>query len=778
LASRRALILTLFGFALACGGGAPAPRPPPPPPIPPLPAPTGLSAVRFHVGVVLSWNPVAGASSYSVRATYFDIPRGILVTQYADGLDATTVASGTGVPANGNTSYAVAAVNAASTGIWSDEIEVPDAPGVIALPGIRRVHLEWNGGIELGTHVVVGRGRAADKIAVLAEPPAGTVAWDDTDVEPASTWYYEIKYVLPAVVAFSGATSVTLPPRAAVVTAAPNGTSGVSVAWDEVPGARSYIVEIAYQTGGPYTSLYSYTSGTSAQSFCNHDTVCFFRVTAVGDGGKGETSAEAFAEPQPEAPFVAASSRIGAVAVQWSHYDGDVFVLERSVDGGPFVEIARQSATEYLDAAVRSWTRTSYRVRAVRAWDGAVSELSNVASGFATQPADQLNLAPPAAWFAVDRVPGQTFTVANGGQLMGIEVPGTAGAVWLSLWSGPLALARSVPATNVEGIDLNATALVTDAIHGRYFDLSALALEVSEGETLRFQLSSSPGALGAGGLWASADVYGAGTASSGGVGAPAYDLQFKSFVRTERATIRPPAVSQTAAGDRSIAIAWQASAGADRYEVLAGASPDALALLGTTTDTSWVQDGLEPGGSYWFAVRAVSPSATATGDTVQVSAASTIVADAVLAHEGEWSSVQIGQALFATTATLGQSMLPAEEGRLAAVVLATAAHSTTRATLRLFDGATQIAQSATTIDPPAECCAPPALDLRFENGTVFDFSPSGVLVAAGHPLRFELTVESASVDVRDVAAGAAGESANGIAVPGRALSYKLVVTPP
>ncbi|MDP5275783.1 glycoside hydrolase family 6 protein [Chengkuizengella axinellae] len=164
-------------------------------PIPPA-APTGVATSGGDEEISLSWNPVSGADSYSVKRStsaggvYTTVATGLTSTSYTD----TDVINGT------TYYYVVSAENEAGEGsdsaevsaIPQSEVTVPTAPtGVTVSAGDGEVSLSWNSVSGAGSYNVK-RSTSSGGAYTAIESGLTATNYTDTNVTNDTTYYYVI----------------------------------------------------------------------------------------------------------------------------------------------------------------------------------------------------------------------------------------------------------------------------------------------------------------------------------------------------------------------------------------------------------------------------------------------------------------------------------------------------------------------------------------------------------------------------------------------------------
>ena len=225
--------------------------------------------------------------------------------------------------------------------------------------------------------------------------------------------------------------AATLPPPAAPTgVAAVGGNAQVAVSWDIVPGATTYNLWRATNSGGPYTLIAGNIGGVNL-GYADNDvtslTTYYYVVTANGNGVSAN-STEVSAMPALFVTGLAATETNGQAVLNWNALPGVDYNVKRStVTGGPYTTIASAiTSTNYTDSGVESCQTYFYVVTATNA-------------GYESLPSTEVSVAmpggaPPSPWLHTDigsvAFPGSVMYC--GGQFTilgsGTDIWGTADA--------------------------------------------------------------------------------------------------------------------------------------------------------------------------------------------------------------------------------------------------------------------------------------------------------------------------------------------------------------
>jgi uncharacterized protein (DUF1800 family)/fibronectin type 3 domain-containing protein len=268
-------------------------------------APANLTATAGNGIVTLSWNPVAGATSYNVyRGTApgaqspTPIAKGITMWAFLD----------KGLTNGKKYFYKVTAVGSGGESARSNEVSAtPVAPTVgapvaTASAGNATVTVSWGAITGAATYNVYratiagGQGNTP-----LATGITGT-SFTDTGLINGTTYFYKVTAVgAGGESARSNEVSATpvAPALAAPVASATPGNTTVTVSWGAVPGATTYTIYRATTSGGQgNTPLVTGVTGTSfSNTGLTNGLTYFYQVMAVGGSAQSARSAEVSATP-------------------------------------------------------------------------------------------------------------------------------------------------------------------------------------------------------------------------------------------------------------------------------------------------------------------------------------------------------------------------------------------------------------------------------------------------------------------------------------------------
>lgn len=280
----------------------------------PLAAPI-LKGVAGATSIVLTWNGIAGATSYNLYRSSGGY-MGYGGTLYKQGLTSTTF-SDTGLAAATAYSYYVSAVNISGQGSQSNTITLTPGSAALAAPlltaststyttnGLGSISLSWTTVTGATSYNVYRSTTAGGEGNIPYQVSQTGTSYNDSSLTSGTTYYYKVVAIGPGGEgAFSNEASATVgtaplavPSSLTAIPASNNGQS-IAVAWTAVTGATSYNL---YRSTGPVSTYPGYpgagilyltglTGTTYADTNVQYGPTYNYYVCAVNAAGQGTQS--------------------------------------------------------------------------------------------------------------------------------------------------------------------------------------------------------------------------------------------------------------------------------------------------------------------------------------------------------------------------------------------------------------------------------------------------------------------------------------------------------
>jgi fibronectin type 3 domain-containing protein len=335
-------------------------------PVGPPPAPQLVtSSWPYGTAGGISWILLPEASSYTVkRADQQEGPFVPIATVY----DSETGYTDTAV-VRGQTYYYV--VSATGPGGTSPDSAIdksiiyplPPVPNEVrATGGYNQVTITMNPTyFPVTIYYQVGRSTSPTGpftgIGAISDPPWQLV---DANLAGGVTYYYIVHPYNSQALEFGpdspivSATTIATPlPAAPTGLSAIPGYQRIDLSWNAVPFATYYSVKRSLTPGGPYTTIWSPSTTSYANTGLTNGTTYYYVVTAGNSAGQSPPSAEvtrtAGAPPVPTG-LSGTPAHLGA-KLTWNPSIGatSYTVRRASSSGGPYTAIAGTSSTSYTD---------------------------------------------------------------------------------------------------------------------------------------------------------------------------------------------------------------------------------------------------------------------------------------------------------------------------------------------------------------------------------------------------------------------------------------------
>jgi autotransporter-associated beta strand protein len=266
-----------------------------------LPAvPTGLAATATgSQAISITWNTTTGATTYilqrstSATGTYSSVYSGS-TAQYSD----TTVQPGT------TYYYKVCAGNSTGNSAYSSYVSATTWGGVptglnASATGAQSISITWNT-VTGATSYALQRSTSAS--GTYTSVYSGAAAqYTDTTVQPGTIYYYEVSSSTNTVTsAYSSPDStITYPAIPTGLSATASGPKTMSISWNAMTGAATYLLQRSTSQNGPWTQVYSNSTAQFADSNLQVGTTYYYEVLASNSSGSTAYSAAVSASTSP-----------------------------------------------------------------------------------------------------------------------------------------------------------------------------------------------------------------------------------------------------------------------------------------------------------------------------------------------------------------------------------------------------------------------------------------------------------------------------------------------
>ncbi|QOX63706.1 S8 family serine peptidase [Anoxybacterium hadale] len=530
--------------------------------------PSGLAAnVTGSTQVTVKWSAASGAASY-------DIYRATSASGSYTKLGASTGTSymDNGVKKGSSYWYKISAANAigasAQSGAASVTIAVPGVPtGLIAsVTSTSQCTIKWSA-VSGAVSYDVYRGASATGTYTKLTTVTGTSYGDSGLKAGASYWYKVAATNAIGTSAQSAASSVSLatPGVPAGLTAGVTGSSQCTVKWNGVSGAASYDVYRAPSASGAYTKLATVTTSSYADNAVAAGASYWYKISAANPlGVSAQSSAISVKIAVPAVPSgltisVTSSSQS---TLKWNAASGAVSydVYRASSSSGTYTKLATVTSPAYTDTGLKTASSYWYKVSA-----------SNALGTSAQSAAVSVTMAIPG-------VPSGLATAVTSSTQCTVKWSPVSGAVSYDIY-------RATSATGT----FSKLATITGASYG---DSGLKA-----GSSYWYKVRAT-NALGSSAQSAAANVT---------IAVPAV----------------PAGLTASITGGSQCTVRWSSVSGAVSYDIYrATSAAGTYTKLTTVTGTSYLDNGVTTGSSYWYKASAVN----AMGASAQTSAVSVKIA--------------------------------------------------------------------------------------------------------------------------------------------------------
>ena len=333
-----------------------------------------VKATNAVDGVKVTWNAVAGAANYKVYKSVYTssgwsgwtaIKTGYTGTSYTD----TTVKSGH------NVRYTVRAFNGSNSSTFkaSNSIKFLATPTVKASNAVDGVKLTWNAVGSAKSYIVYKStytNGAWSSWTRLKTGVTGT-SYTDTTVKSADNVRYTVKAINGNFTSYIKASN-SIKFLATPTVKATNAAKGISITWNKITGAKSYIVYKSIYSGGKWSSWARVATGVTGTSYTDAtvksgDNVRY-TVKAINGNFTGYIKASNSIKFLAT-PTVKVAKTTTGIKASWNAVGSakGYIVYRRTYSGGKWgswTAIKTTTATSYTDTTAKTGVTYQYTVRA------------------------------------------------------------------------------------------------------------------------------------------------------------------------------------------------------------------------------------------------------------------------------------------------------------------------------------------------------------------------------------------------------------------------------
>ncbi len=233
--------------------------------------PTAISTIPGHTQATVTWNPVPGATHYSVQLAATAGGTSVNNGNVSNGKTSYTA---TGLT-NEQTYYARVRVNSPIDSTYSGDsivtptTSLPEAPSTLSgIGGNTQASLTWDVVDGATGYTIYRRSSLSQTPAVPVGQVSGTLFFD-SGLTNGTDYFYSISAVNASGEGAWSAQEEKVRPESSLLLAPANlsgvpGNSEITLIWDSVPGATAYYITAATTPGGPRVESTSATNGKTS----------------------------------------------------------------------------------------------------------------------------------------------------------------------------------------------------------------------------------------------------------------------------------------------------------------------------------------------------------------------------------------------------------------------------------------------------------------------------------------------------------------------------------
>lgn len=381
--------------------------------VPPT-SPAGLAAVADgQTQITLSWDNVSHETGFAIERSPNGSSSWTPLTTTAS--DVTSYSDTTAVCGR-SYYYRVSAVNAGGRSAPSNTAQAtsvvcpPAKPLNLSAAPISQTQIDllWSDVAGETAYTIEHSANGTDGWIIIGTNAANGITFSHTDLSCGTDHYYRVIAAniggssAPSTPAFA-ATVVCTPPQPTGLSATAAGQMRIELAWADVQGEESYIIERSLITNDDWKYLGTTAANvmTYSDTVLSCDTPVHYRVSARNAGGDSAPSAIASAitvicVPVQPAGLTASAAGESQINLNWGDVTGETgYRIERSVNGiSGWVSIGTNEAddTDFSDAGLSCGETRHYRIIAINSGGDSIPSSTTAATTLICLPTQPTGL--------------------------------------------------------------------------------------------------------------------------------------------------------------------------------------------------------------------------------------------------------------------------------------------------------------------------------------------------------------------------------------------------